>query len=253
MSDRENFLERWSRRKSQAQREPAEDSAAPDAPKRDLGITKPPEHAPERGARTGESAKPQSPEIPKPEFDLSSLPPLESITGASDVRAYLAPGVPAELTRAALRRAWVADPAIRDFVGLAENAWNFTDPAAVPGFGDIPAGYDIKKMVAQVFGETGATAEEPASSQTGRSDAAASQHLEAAGDSSPSAEAEAEPHPPDEPAGNAATAEEIPSRPPADFVQRDIDAALQTNLAEVPPKDRRRRRQHGGALPRPGS
>ena len=31
----------------------------------------------------------------------------------SDIRAYLAPGVPAELTRAALRRAWLADPTIR--------------------------------------------------------------------------------------------------------------------------------------------
>ena len=61
--------------------------------------------------------------------------------------------MPQELTRAALRRAWAADPAIRDFVGLAENAWDFTDPKAMPGFGDIPAGYDLKKMVAEVFGE----------------------------------------------------------------------------------------------------
>ena len=68
----------------------------------------------------------------KPEFDLSKLPSLESITSATDIRAFLAPGVPQELSRAALRRAWAADPAIRDFVGLAENAWDFTDPNAMP-------------------------------------------------------------------------------------------------------------------------
>ena len=62
--------------------------------------------------------------------------------------------MPSELTRAALRRAWSADPAIRDFVGLAENAWDFTDPTAMPGFGELPAGTDIKRLLAQVFGQT---------------------------------------------------------------------------------------------------
>ena len=51
-----------------------------------------------------------------------ALPATESITADTDIRAFLAPGIPAHLTRAALRRAWAADPAIRDFVGLAENA-----------------------------------------------------------------------------------------------------------------------------------
>ncbi|AHY54822.1 hypothetical protein BJS_02218 [Bradyrhizobium japonicum SEMIA 5079] len=41
------------------------------------------------------------------------------------------------MTHAALRRAWSADPAIRDFVGLAENAWDFNDPTAMPGFGPL--------------------------------------------------------------------------------------------------------------------
>ena len=64
----------------------------------------------------------------EPEFDIASLPPIESINALTDVTAFLRQGVPAELTRAALRRVWTADPAIRDFVGLAENAWDFTDP-----------------------------------------------------------------------------------------------------------------------------
>src|SRR6185369_9340130 len=89
----------------------------------------------------------------KPEFDLASLPSLDSITAITDVRAFLTPGVPADITRAALRRAWAADPAIRDFKGLAENDWDFTDPTAMPGFGALPPGTDIKKMLAQIFGD----------------------------------------------------------------------------------------------------
>ena len=54
-------------------------------------------------------------------FDIASLPPIESIDADTDVTAFLRPGVPPDLTRAALRRAWSTDPAIRDFVGLVEN------------------------------------------------------------------------------------------------------------------------------------
>jgi hypothetical protein len=68
-------------------------------------------------------------------FDAPSLPPIESIDAGSDIRPFLAPGVPADLTRAALRRAWSADPAIRDFIGLSENSWDFNGPDGVPGFG----------------------------------------------------------------------------------------------------------------------
>jgi hypothetical protein len=52
-----------------------------------------------------------------------------------DVTQFLRAGVPAELTRAALRRTWATDPAIRDFIGIAENQWDFNDPNAIPGFG----------------------------------------------------------------------------------------------------------------------
>jgi hypothetical protein len=71
-------------------------------------------------------------------FDPASLPPIESIVADSDIRQFLQEGVPPELTRAALRSAWSADPAIRDFVGIAENQWNFNDNC-IPGFGPIEA------------------------------------------------------------------------------------------------------------------
>lgn len=49
---------------------------------------------------------------------------------------------PRRTVSAAEMRALLADPAVRDFKGLAENAWDFTDPNGVPGFAPIltPAG-----------------------------------------------------------------------------------------------------------------
>jgi hypothetical protein len=58
----------------------------------------------------------------------TSLPAIDSIGAGSDIRRFLDPGVPSDLARAALRRAWVADPVIRDFIGLSENSWDFNTP-----------------------------------------------------------------------------------------------------------------------------
>ncbi len=85
---------------------------------------------------------------PNPDPDLSSLPPIESIDAATDITAFLRKGIPQELSRAALRRAWTADPAIRDFVGLAENAWDFNDPNAMPGFGPLDCSAEQLKALA---------------------------------------------------------------------------------------------------------
>ena len=123
MGDPENFLERWSRRKQQASVEPAQAPAAK-SEKDDASAAVP--------------ATPVEPSEPKPAaFDIAELPSIESIGANTDVRGFLQPGVPPELTRAALRRAWSSDPAIRDFVGLVENGWDFNDPNAMHGFGAI--------------------------------------------------------------------------------------------------------------------
>ena len=84
---------------------------------------------------------------------LPDLPSIESIGATTDIRAFLAPGVPAQLTRAALRRAWVADPNIRDFVGLAETAWDFNAPDAVPGFGPLLPAETTQRMLAELAGQ----------------------------------------------------------------------------------------------------
>ncbi|WP_426410665.1 DUF3306 domain-containing protein [Bradyrhizobium ganzhouense] len=85
-----------------------------------------------------------------PPFDLASLPSIESITAHTDIAAFLRTGVPAELTRAALRRAWAADPAIRDFIGIAENQWDFNDPNAIPGFGPLDPADNVADLVARM-------------------------------------------------------------------------------------------------------
>ncbi len=90
-----------------------------------------------------------------PVFDPATLPPIDSITIGTDVRAFLQSGVPAELTRAALRRAWTSDPSIRDFIGIAENQWNFNDPVSIPGFGLFGPGEDMSVLVADALGALG--------------------------------------------------------------------------------------------------
>ena len=43
---------------------------------------------------------------------------------------------------AATLQALIADPAVRDFKGLSENAWDFDKPADIPGFGPYRAADD---------------------------------------------------------------------------------------------------------------
>jgi hypothetical protein len=87
-----------------------------------------------------------------PAFDPASLPPIESIAADSDIRPFLQAGVPAELTRAALRSTWAADPAVRDFIGIADNQWDFNDPATIPGFGSLGAAHYAWNLVARAPG-----------------------------------------------------------------------------------------------------
>jgi hypothetical protein len=91
-------------------------------------------------------------------FDPASLPSIEAIASDTDIRAFLHSRVPAELTRVALRRAWASDPAIRDFIGIAENQWDFNDPDAMPGFGPL-WGTDNLPGLQQALGNSGKLAQ----------------------------------------------------------------------------------------------
>jgi hypothetical protein len=157
MSDPENLLTRWSRRKSEAGEDGEQSkSPAPPASVQDVDA--------KGGARVGEDHRTHEdaqgvprgvPGPAEPAFDISSLPPIESITAESDIRAFLAPGVPPDLTRAALRRAWAADPKIRDFVGLAEYAWDYHAPGSMAGFGPLEMTDELRRLVARIVGGDG--------------------------------------------------------------------------------------------------
>jgi hypothetical protein len=146
MSESDDFLARWSRRKRQRTdklaAEAAENAPAAAAP-----------HAPERGADADKTLASEQPlpESREPLFDPARLPSIESISAQSDIRAFLAPGVPLELTRAALRRAWTADPKIRDFVGLADYAWDFHAPDAMAGFGPLVMTDELRREIVGMF------------------------------------------------------------------------------------------------------
>jgi hypothetical protein len=134
----EDFLSRWSRRKRLANA-PAPSEAPASRLEEAKDETVPP-------SSTGAAD-------PVEEFDLSTLPPLEAISATTDVTAFLRKGVPPALSREALRRAWIADPTIRDFVGLAENAWDFNDPDAMPGFGPLDySPEELRDLVGRIVG-----------------------------------------------------------------------------------------------------
>jgi hypothetical protein len=248
MTDRENFLERWSRRKTDAERE-TPDSAREDVAARspeNKDDNKPTASTGDEPAQPAERDKAPAPAEAKPTFDITSLPSLESITAATDVRALLAPGVPAELTRAALRRAWITDPAIRDFKGLAENDWDFTDPKAMPGFTDLPADYDVKKLIAQIFGEKDKAADPAASAEPDLTVTAVQppeQPREIA-----SAE-EAQPAAVEGPAvAKPAEAEQVASAE-VDLVHRSNTTAMHNSNSTDGQEEAKIRRAHGRALP----
>src|SRR4051812_3720045 len=148
----EDFLTRWSRRKQQATQETAQQAkAAAAAPVAQQDPLRDDEKIVDGVSDDAVSREDV--------FDPATLPPIDSITALTDIRDFLRTGVPAELSRAALRRAWSADPAIRDFVGLAENAWDFTDPNAMPGFGPLESTEEIRQLVERIVGKIGEAAD----------------------------------------------------------------------------------------------
>jgi hypothetical protein len=226
MSEGEGFLARWSRRKRAA--------AAGAPPATTPAVAEPPgaaaaEAAGPPGAAPAMPAEAAPPPLETPaaagaaaEFDPASLPPVESLTTESDISAFLRPQVPAALRHAALRRAWTLDPAIRDFTGPADYAWDYNAPNGVPGFG-LELGGDVKRLLAQAIGLT----EEP----------------------------EGSPAPEDAPAAEPATLAEAPALPELKPEPEPERPALSTETpgeepaAEAPPAPPLPPRRHGGAIP----
>lgn len=113
----EPFFSRWSRQK-----------------RSDVSPTSPPEIVPAED----------------PPLDLSKLPKVDELTADSDIAAFMQKGVPEALKQLALRRMWSLDPAIRDFVEVAENQWDFNAQGGIYGlFQELAPNTDVSIWMAQ--------------------------------------------------------------------------------------------------------
>ena len=134
----EGFLGRWSRLKRETRTEevPVEVPIQPMVPGQvdESSVAVPAEIA---------AAPPAAEEAP----DLSDLPPLDSLDGGSDYTGFLRRGVPEELRRQALRKAWASDPAIAGFRGFAEYDWDYN----APGYGALRPTDDIARLLDAVL------------------------------------------------------------------------------------------------------
>jgi hypothetical protein len=129
------FLTRWSRRKREARQALAAEPAAGDS---DMAPAAPSD------AEVGPAAK-AVPAEPLP------LPSLDDIAAGKDVTAFLQAHVPEALRTAALRKLWVTDPMIRDFIEMADYQWDFTNPDSIPGWSSSIGGVDVKAMAERIF------------------------------------------------------------------------------------------------------
>ncbi|MFN4164851.1 MAG: DUF3306 domain-containing protein [Ferrovibrio sp.] len=182
------FLSRWSRRKAEAREE------------------KPVEAPVETDAVAGEDT----------EIDPATLPPVETLTEASDFSVFLKKGVPPALRAAALRKLWLVEPSVVNYQPLVEYNWDFT----APGYGELLPGEDIAKYVKTVFEGSLPKAEETAPE-------AATETPDASPQETPRLVAE------------AATEES-----PAEASEGAKDQSAEPAPVYTPP-----RRRHGGALP----
>jgi hypothetical protein len=218
MSD-DNFIARWSRLKREAETE-----------KRQPKQPEPPQATPQQQPAT--TAGEIRGEV-EPPFDPATLPPTESIVADTDIRAFLQKGVPAELTKAALRRAWATDPAIRDFIEVAENQWDFTNPSSIPGFGLLRGSDDIGQLAAQAMGRLTEAPPQPAGLIEEKQEERRASATEIQSRPAPAwAEAPAPPSESDKPD------------------ERNTAAALQHPEASSNSRRTSRRKVHGAAMPR---
>jgi len=234
-AERLGFLSRWSRRKRGE--ELPEPPAALEAPNAET----PPIEAP--------TPEPIEAAPAEPEFDLASLPPIETLDASSDFSVFLKPGVPEALRTAALRKAWLADPLIRDYMSPLDYAWDFNTPGGLPyGFSNVLAetGEALRMLVNQAIGQMEPEEEKPDAVVLAEAAAelpapepwaglppglAPEAPADDPADMALTAELPAEPLPPPE------TAVRLSEAPPAPVPAAEPDA--------LPPRPRR----HGGALP----
>lgn len=87
---------------------------------------------------------------------LQNLPSIEGLGPDSEYAVFMRRNVPAVLRRAALRRAWISNPAIAQHKPLVDYDWDFH----APGYGELRAGDDPTKFLAGLFAPSKRQAEE---------------------------------------------------------------------------------------------
>jgi hypothetical protein len=134
------FLDRWSARKRAAE---AEAEAARSAGEPSVGADAEPSEAGSVGTEGAEAealaAEALGAETAEADAEaIARLPSIDELTAETDLRPFLRRGVPAALKRAALRKMWTLNPAIRDYVDPARDyAWDWNTPGGVPGTGAL--------------------------------------------------------------------------------------------------------------------
>jgi hypothetical protein len=163
VSEPNNFLTRWSRRKR--------DVEAAEGKEKTLAAEDAAARTEQEDARLpAAEADAQSAE---PEFDLSSLPSIDEITATTNVSGFFNPAVPEALRREALRRLWSLNPPTPEALLMAEYAGDFTDAGNMAGFGPLQMTDELRQMARQIVGGSSnapqESAPEPAPA-TGRED-----------------------------------------------------------------------------------
>jgi hypothetical protein len=229
----DNLFARWSRRKQDARsrisRTPYEEEPSSEAVAADV------------------NAEPteQQPAVAEPDT-AEPLPRLEDLTAESDLSAFLRKGVPKALKRAALRKMWSLDPAIRDHVGLAEYAWDFNQPGSMAGFGPL----DAKEVVVGFL----STMERGIETDTEETAAASEAMLPPVGQPTAASPEQAASASPDDLAEAASADTPLePQQVAAAAPDRSEVAPDRAQAAAKPRKSRKKiatKPRHGGAMPR---
>ncbi|RUM95839.1 DUF3306 domain-containing protein [Pseudaminobacter arsenicus] len=227
----DNIFARWSRRKQTVRHQetaaPNEEQAAAEAP------------AEMEAEPVGQQPAAEEPDAGEP------LPDLENLTAESDISAFLRKGVPNPLKNAALRKIWSLDPAIRDYVGPSEYAWDFNRPGSMAGFGPLDASRAVVEFLSTINGGVQtdlAGAAGPAADRPPPPIAVGPSHdAGAAMDSPTDADSPAEP-----PAPALKPESSEPSLP----VRTKVAAEPEQAKPEQAKQPRQSPRRHGGARPR---
>jgi hypothetical protein len=160
----EDFLSRWSRRKDEARRAGRGTTPQSDEAMRDK---------PETTQLRADDPKTRAAEPALTPEEIAALPKLNELTADTDITVFLRRGVPEGLRNAALRRMWMLDPAIRDFVGHARDyAYDWNTPGGVPGSGTIRPD-DAAAMARHLFGGRDAAPSEEFAAEASRDETAA--------------------------------------------------------------------------------